>query len=129
MLRDRLVGVRWLVRLVVAWGVVLALVPHPADAAPIPPAPVEGSNDLEAVADLLERKIIGARLGALGLSRDEVRATLERLSPAERADLAARADEIATGGSGVEILAISIILGMLVILILELMGRRVISRP
>ena len=53
---------------------------------------------------------------------------LARLSPEERSELAARAQELAPGGSGVEILALAIIIGLLVILILELLGRRVISR-
>lgn len=122
MLRDRLLRSRWLVYLIVAWGVVLAAVPHPADAAPFPPARAEGTpGDPDAA-------LIRERLLGLGVSPADVAVLLARLTPAERAELAARADELAAGGNTVALIAVSIIFVMLVILILELMGRRVISR-
>lgn len=130
MLRDRLLAVRWLVYLVVAWAVLLAALPRVSEAAPLPPAragAVEG--DLEAVRVLLEQKVARERLAALGLSPEEVRGLLDRLTPEERSELAARAAELGTGGDVVGIIAVAIILTMVVILVLELMGRRVISRP
>ncbi len=131
MLRERLLEPRWLVYLVVAWGVMVAAAPHLAEAAPLPPARAgDASGDLETARELLEQKIVRERLGALGVSPADVAAVLERLSPAERAELAARADELTAGGdNGVTFLAFAIIIGLLVILVLELMGRRVISRP
>ncbi|MBI4013716.1 MAG: hypothetical protein HY359_15465 [Candidatus Rokubacteria bacterium] len=47
----------------------------------------------------------------------------------EPAELAVRAHELRAGGSGVELLAFAIIVALLVVLVLELSGRRVISRP
>ncbi len=130
MLRDRLLHLRWLVYLIVAWGITLAALPHPAEAAPLPPAGAgAAAGDPEAVRHLLEGKIIRERLAALGVSPAEAAAALERLSPEERSELAARAQELSAGGSGVEFLAFAIIVALLAILILELLGRRVISRP
>lgn len=130
MLRDRLLSVRWLVYLIVAWGVVWAAVPHLAEAAPLPPArDGAAAGDLEAVRSLLEQKVVRERLGALGLSPAEAATVLERLTPEERSELAARAQELGVGGNTAAILAVAIILALLVILVLELMGRRVISRP
>lgn len=130
MMRDRLLRPRWLVYLVVAWGLALAAVPRLAEAAPLPPAGEDGRGaPPDAVRELLERRLVLDRLQALGVSPAEAAAALERLTPAERAELATRADELAAGGNGVEFLAFAIIVGLLVILILELMGRRVISRP
>lgn len=128
MLRDRLLHLRWLVYLIVAWGITLAAVPHPAEAAPLPLAGA-AAGDPEAVRHLLEGKIIRERLAALGVSPAEAAAALERLSPEERSELAARAQELSAGGTGVEFVAFAIIVALLVILILELLGRRVISRP
>ena len=57
-------------------------------------------------------------------------ALLARLSPEERAELAARAPELAAGGNpAAPVLAVAIIVGLLLILVLELIGRRVVSRP
>ena len=57
-------------------------------------------------------------------------APCEELTPAERVELAARADELGTGGDPVAAgVAIAIIVAMVVILALELMGRHIISRP
>ena len=130
MRRDRLLSYRWLVYLIVAWGVGIAVVPRLGEAAPLPPTR-DGSAavDLEVVRTLLEQRLIRERLGELGVSPAEAEAALARLSPEERREMAARVDELDAGGNGVAILAIAIIVGMIVILILELLGRRIVSRP
>ena len=77
-----------------------------------------------------EHRLVQARLAALGLSAADAVALWERLTPLERMELAARADELETGGDPVAAgVAIAIIVAMVVILALELIGRRVISRP
>ena len=130
MLRDRLLHPRWLVYAIVVWGVTLAAVPHRADAASLPPArDGAASADLDAVQALLEAKVIRERLAGLGVSPGEAAAALERLTPAERSELAARAQELGAGGNDIAFLAFAILVALLVILILELLGRRVISRP
>jgi hypothetical protein len=131
MLRDRLLSYRWLVYLIVAWGVGIAAVPRLGEAAPLPPTRdgTASVDDLEAVGTLLEQRLIRERLGELGVSPAEAEAALARLSPEERREMAARVDELDAGGNGVAILAIAIIVGMIVILVLELLGRRIVSRP
>lgn len=123
---------RWLPRplvvAVLAWAILLGLVPALTDAAPIPsglPTPA----DADRVVRLLEEKAVAARLAALGLGADEVRAKLEALGEEERHQLAARLAEIEAGGSAAGAIALVIIFALLVIIVLELMGRRVISRP
>jgi len=130
-IRDRLLRPRWLVCLVIAWGVATAAAPRLGEAAPLPPARGVGApGDLEVARSLLERRLAQAQLSALGVSEAEATEIWERLTPAERAELAARADELYTGGDPVAAaVAIGIIVAMFVILVLELMGRRVISRP
>jgi hypothetical protein len=120
LVRPRLVLV-WL-----AWALVLGLLPGPAVAAPLPPATAASA---EADTAALESRLVLAHLMALGVSPEEARARLSALSDAERHALAERLDEIGVGGSPAAILAVIIVVALLVVLTLELMGRRVISRP
>jgi hypothetical protein len=109
---------------VLLWAAVLALVPQRADAAPVPPA-ATGSAD---PADLQARRVV-AHLVALGLSPEDARTRWARLSDAERRMLAERLDEAGTGGTVAAVFAIAIIVGLVAVLVLELIGRRVVSRP
>jgi len=113
---------------VLAWAILLGLVPALTDAAPIPsglPTPA----DADRVVRLLEEKAVAGRLAALGLGAEEVRAKLEALGEEERRQLAARLAELEAGGNAAGAIALVIIFALLVIIVLELMGRRVISRP
>ncbi len=109
---------------VLAWAIALAALPRPGEAAPLPPA---GAGPADPTA--LELRLVTARLVELGVSPEEAAARLAALSEEERHALAQRLDEIGAGGSPAAAIAIAIIVGLLVVLILELMGRRVISRP
>jgi hypothetical protein len=130
-LRDRLLHPRWLVWLAVLWGVATVATPRLGEALPLPPvraaAPAVG---VEAARNPLEHRLVQARLRALGVSAADAAELWTRLTPAERTELAARADEFDAGGNPVAAgVAIAIIVAMVVILALELIGRRVISRP
>jgi hypothetical protein len=121
---------RWLLWLVVSWGIGTAVPPRVADAAPLPPARAEGAaGELDRVRALLEQRLVQEHLRALGVSPAEAAQVWERLTPAERAEMAARLDEVGVGGDAAAVLAVAIIVGLLVIFVLELLGRRVISRP
>src|SRR5262245_3843569 len=132
MLHDRMLRSRWQVWLVLAWSVVIASAPRLGETAPLPPARAAGAaGDLDGTGTLLERRAVRAQLAALGLSEAEAAKVWERLTPAERTELLARADELGAGGVDpvAAAVAIAIIVAMVVILALELIGRRVISRP
>ncbi|MBI4011513.1 MAG: PA2779 family protein [Candidatus Rokubacteria bacterium] len=128
MLKDCLLRRRWLVYSVIVWGIYVATAPHLAAAAPVPPGRVETGRSLESAQVLLEQKIIRERLVALGVSPAEAASTLARLSPEERNELAERVQEIEGGGNGFALIGLAVIVAALVVLILELMGRHVISR-
>jgi hypothetical protein len=130
-IRDRLLRPRWLVWLVVAWGVAISAAPRPAEGAPLPPARAEGAaGGLEPARALREHRRVEAALRDLGVSESDATELWERLTPAERAELAARVDELRAGGDPLAAgVAIAIIVAMAVILALELLGRRIISRP
>jgi uncharacterized protein DUF6627 len=131
MARDRWLRRRWLIWLVITWSVALASAPHLGDAAPLPPARDGGAaGDLDDVRALLEHRLVREQLAALGVSEAEAAELWQRLTPAEREELAGRADELRAGGDPVAAgVAIAIIVAMAVILALELIGRRIISRP
>jgi hypothetical protein len=111
---------------VLAWALLLGLLPQVAEAAPLPPAATSPAAGDPAA---LETRLVTARLVTLGVSPEEAAARIAALTEAERHELAQRLDELEAGGSAAAALAVAIIVGLLVVLILELMGRRVISRP
>jgi hypothetical protein len=104
------------------WAVGLALVPR-GEAAPLPPA-AEAADPAD-----LEARLVVAHLVGLGVSPEDARALLARSSDDERRALARRLDEVGAGGSVAAVLAIGIIVGLVAVLVLELIGRRVVSRP
>lgn len=130
MLRDRLLARTPLLYGVIAFGILVSLVPAPALGAPLPPqlSPGNTQSDLEAVRQTLELRTVRAQLEALGVAPAEVEATLGRLSAEEVHQLAQQAAEVRAGGNGAGAVAFVLIVILLVILVLELMGRRVISR-
>src|SRR5262249_39074139 len=125
MLRRRLVRPRVVV-LVLSWAIALGCLPHVVEPAPLPPATAASAEADQAA---LETRLVLAQLEALGVDRAEAQARVAALSDAERHALAMRLDELGAGGSAAAVLAVAIVVGLLVVLILELMGRRVISRP
>jgi hypothetical protein len=113
----------------VGWGVAVAAIP-PAAAAPFPPLPaVADAGSLEVVRLGLEAKLVRARLITLGVSPADAALAFARLTPSERAELAGRLHEIDAGGDAASFLAFAIVIVLVIILALELLGRRVISRP
>jgi hypothetical protein len=110
---------------------VLAAVPCVSEAAPFPPGRGAGpAGEHEVMRTLLDRPLVRAQLASLGVSEADAAELWARLTPTERLELAARADELRAGGNPAAAgVAIAIVVAMFVILALELIGRRVISRP
>jgi len=130
MARDRFLRPRWLVYPLIAWGLLLCLLPNPALGAPLPSQAADGktAGDWERLRQALELRIVQERLGEIGLTPEEARAKLASLTPDEVHQLAARVQEVQAGGNGAEVVAVILLALILVIVLLELMGRRVISR-
>jgi hypothetical protein len=87
------------------------------------------AGDLDRLRMALETRVVREELARQGLSPADAEATLARLSPQERSELALRVQELGAGGAGVAFLAWGIILALVVILLLELFGREVTSPP
>ena len=120
MLRTRTLCPRWLTVALALWGAAWLALPAPAEGAPLPPtraaasaAPAGAPVELAALQDMLV---------AQGLTPSDAALVLERLTPAERAELALRAEELATGGDGT-ILIIVLLIVVAILLYLPMAGR------
>ena len=107
---------------VVALGMLLNLAPIVGETAPLPsraagPA-AESAQDLAVIEAVLETRIAQEALARLGVTPDEVRERLSRLSPSERHQLAAHAEWIHAGGQDRTTLLIIILLLVLLIALL-----------
>ncbi|HZS34444.1 MAG TPA: hypothetical protein VFC42_13825 [Methylomirabilota bacterium] len=120
MLQARFLRPRWLAVTLIGWAALWVALPGPAAGAPLPPMPAAGSS--AAAPDGSDPGVVRLALLAQGLAPADADAVLARLSPAERAELAARASEVRAGGDG-GILILALILLVAVLLYLPMAGR------
>jgi hypothetical protein len=120
MLRTRLLRPRWLAVVLVLWASVWLALPAPGEGAPLPPA--RGSTAAAPPASAGEVALLRQALVAQGLTPADAEIVLARLTPAERAEFARRAGELAVGGDG-SLLIIGLILLVAILLYLPLAGR------
>jgi hypothetical protein len=120
MLGRRLLRPRWLSAALVLWAAVWLSLPAPADGAPLPPARASTALD---DAGRAGTAALQEALVAQGLSPADTELVLSRLTPAERAELAERADELAVGRDGTLLLIIILLLVGAILVYLPLAGR------
>ncbi len=130
MCRDRFIRPRWLAYPLIMWGLLVCAMPNPVLGAPLPSQSADGRSaaDLAELRQAMEVRVVKERLGQLGLTPTEAEAKLASLTPDEIHQLAGRVQEIQAGGDGAELLAVVLLAILLFILIMELLGRRIISR-
>ena len=87
------------------------------------------AQDIETVQKVIESKLIGERLEKLGYTADEVKARLERLSDQQVHQLAQNLDNVKVAGdSGLGIIIGLLVIAILVVLLLQLTGHKVIVK-
>lgn len=118
MLRTRVLRPRWLTAALVVWAAAWVSLPAPAAGAPLPPA---RASDV-AAGSAVELAALRQALVAQGLTPVDAELVLARLTPAEQAELAQRAGELAVGGDGT-LLIIGLILLVAILLYLPMAGR------
>jgi hypothetical protein len=123
MLRERVLKPRPFVVGLVVWAALWLALPASGGAVPLPPRPAAALADPEAAIGAIEARLAAQALHALGLAAGDVETLLARLTPEERAELVARADELAVGGDAVLIL-IAVILALSLLLYLPMAGRQ-----
>jgi hypothetical protein len=91
-------------------------------------AKTDRSADLATLEKTLEQKMVKERLASLGFAPDEVRARLDQLSDQQLHEVAQHLDSLKVGGDGIGIIIGVLIIAILVVLLMQLTGHRVIVR-
>jgi hypothetical protein len=84
--------------------------------------------DMAAVRTTMESTVIRQRLMEYGLTAEETTQRIEKLSDEQIHQLAANIEALQAGGDGLSIVISVLIIALLVILILELTGHRVVMK-
>ena len=86
----------------------------------------ERSTDLAKIQPMLESKVVRQRLADLGLNQEEVAARMSSLSDAELHQVASQIDMLNAGGDGLGLIVVLLVIAILVVVLLQLTGHKVI---
>ena len=121
----------------VSWYLVFAMfiigIAPRAEAGFSPSGPVmlphfDRARDMNQIERVLEGKMVSKRLQDLGFSPSEIKARLSRLSDAQLHMIASKLSRLKTGGDGLGVIIAVLIIALLVIVILQLTGHRVLIK-
>jgi len=87
---------------------------------------VDRTADLGKIQKVLEMKMVRERLEKLGFAQDEIQSKLSSLSDQQMHNLALQIDEIKVGGDGLGIVIALLVITILVVLLIQLTGHRVV---
>lgn len=83
-------------------------------------------QNIERLQKLLESRLISQRLSDLGFSQGEVSSRLNRLSDEQIHYFASHLESLQTGGDGLGVIIALLVIAILVVILLEVTGHRVI---
>lgn len=83
-------------------------------------------DDLAKIQTVLESKIIRQRLSDLGLTQEEITSRLAQLSDPEIHQVASNIDSLYAGGDGLSVIIALLVIAILVVILLQLTGHKVI---
>ncbi len=92
----------------------------------IPLAYMDRAADLEKIQQVLETKAVSKRLAQLGLTQDEIQNRLTQLSDQQIHQAATKLDDLKIGGDGLGFIIALLIIAILVVLLLQLTGHKVV---
>lgn len=95
---------------------------------PLAAAQVDRAQDLEKIQKILEMKMIRERLGALGLTADEINSKLAQLSDQQVHQFASKLDGLKVGGDTGGFIIGFLVVVILIIVILQLTGHRILVK-
>ena len=87
---------------------------------------LDRQQNLERLQRLLESRLISQRLSDLGFSQGEVSSRLSRLSDEQVHFFSSHLESVQTGGDGLGIIIALLVVAILVVVLLEVTGHRVI---
>ncbi|MDA8088131.1 MAG: PA2779 family protein [Nitrospiraceae bacterium] len=85
-------------------------------------------QDLNKIQQTLENKMVSRRLADLGFSQKEINSRLSQMSDQQIHQVAQKLGSLKVGGDGVEFVIALLVVVVLVILILQMTGHKVIVR-
>jgi hypothetical protein len=91
-------------------------------------AEVSREADLAKVQQIIETKMVRERLEKLGFTADEVASRLSQLSDQQLHQVAQNLDDIKVGGNGLGIIIALLVIAILVVLLIQLTGHRVVVK-
>lgn len=89
---------------------------------------VDRQADLGKIQKVLETKMIRDRLEQYGLTQDEINARLAQLSDQQVHNFALQIDDLKVGGDGLGIIIALLVIAILVVILIQLTGHRVIVK-
>ncbi len=92
----------------------------------VPLAYVDRAADLEKIQKILEMKAVSKRLVQLGFTHDEVEKRLSQLSDQQIHQIALQLDKLKVGGDGLGVIIALLVIAILVVILLQLTGHRVV---
>ncbi|MBI5204454.1 MAG: PA2779 family protein [Nitrospirae bacterium] len=119
----------------ISWYLIIAMfiigITPKADAGLAPSAMIAMSQadrpaDLEKIQKVIEMKMVSERLEKFGLTQDEIQARLGNLSDQQIHKLALQIDDIKVGGDALGVIIALLVIAVLVVVLLQLTGQRVI---
>jgi hypothetical protein len=88
----------------------------------------ERTSDLDRIQKFLEMKMVRERLKDLGFTADEIQGKLKDLNDQQIHQLATKMGDLNVGGDGLGIIIALLVIAILVILIIQLTGHRIIVK-
>jgi hypothetical protein len=108
-------------------GIVPRLEGAMAPSSIIAPPRLDRAADLERIQRVLEMKVVQERMEKLGFSADEVKARFDKLSDQQIHQLAKQIDDLRVGKDGaLGVIIALLVIAILIIIVLQLTGRKVI---
>jgi hypothetical protein len=87
---------------------------------------IDRTEDLSKVQKVLELKMVKQRLEALGFTEGEIQKRLSQLSDEQIHTIALNLEQLKVGGNGLGIVIALLVIAILVVLLIQLTGHRVI---
>jgi len=91
-------------------------------------AQFDRARDSSNVQQVIENKMVSERLARLGFTQEEVNSRLSQLSDQQLHKLAVNLDDIKTGGDGLGIIIALLVIAILVVILIQLTGHKVIVK-
>lgn len=89
---------------------------------------VDRASDLNKIQSVIEQKMVRDRLEKYGLTKDEINSRLDKMDDDQIHNLALNLDQIRVGGDGIGLIIGLLIIAILVVVLIQLTGHKVIIK-